>query len=168
MATVGGQSIVIIITGLNVSTQYQVDLKTCQCKISLIARQVACVAEADGGLMSTQQQIDTTRRSLNTSWTEVTISGMGITREESQADPAFHIMRASPMAAHGSPWHGPGIQATQFGYLFCQVFLSENIQLLGVPDVQTLEEIAPRGKRLGMKLDSKGGSPGSQTYSRMW
>ena len=41
----------IIITGLEVFTQYQ----------------AACVAEADGGLLSTQEQIDVTRRRLNTS-----------------------------------------------------------------------------------------------------
>lgn len=124
LATVGGQTIVIIITGLEVFTQYQ----------------AACVAEADGGLLSTQEQIDVTRRRLNTSESEVTISGMQITRTESQADPQFHVMITR-------------IQATRLGYLFCQVFPSQSIVMLGVPDVVTLEEVADRGKITDLQSD---------------
>ena len=124
LATVGGQSIVIIITGLATASQYQ----------------VACTAEADGGLLSTQAQIDVTRRLINTSATEVTISGMTITRGESNSDPQFHVMVSS-------------IQAVRLGYFFCQVFPSENMRTLGVPDVQTLEEIADRGKVTDLQND---------------
>lgn len=124
LATVGGQSIVIIITGLATYTQYQ----------------VACVAEADGGLLSIQEQIDVTRRRLNTSDGEVTIGGMSITRGESKEDPQFHVMTSS-------------VQATRLGYFFCQVFPSDSIVSSGVPDVPLLEELADRGKVTDLQND---------------
>ncbi len=41
----------------------------------------------------------------------------------------------------------------RLGYFFCQVFPSENVRALGVPDVQTLEEIADRGKVTDLQND---------------
>ena len=60
LATVGGQTLAVTITGLSPEVQYQ----------------VACVAEADGGLLSVQGQIDSTRRLMNTSSTEVQSLGL--------------------------------------------------------------------------------------------
>ena len=69
LATVGGQTLAVIITGLSPEIQYQ----------------ITCVAEADGGLLSVQDQIDSTRRLLNTSSTEVAVSantGPAVARSE--------------------------------------------------------------------------------------
>ncbi|CAJ1459137.1 unnamed protein product [Effrenium voratum] len=124
LATVGGQTVAIIITGLEASTQHQ----------------VACVAEADGGLLSVQEQIDVTRRLLNTSSTEVTINSMEVTREESPTDTLFNVMTTT-------------LRVDKLGYAYCQVFPSDNLMNTGVPDTPLLEELGDRAKVTDLTTD---------------
>lgn len=126
LATVGGQTLAVIITGLSPEIQYQ----------------ITCVAEADGGLLSVQDQIDSTRRLLNTSSTEVTINSMEITRQESLANELFDAMTVRS-------------QVTRLGYMWCQVFPQENMILYGVPEVDELEKIGLRAKVFDLQQDAQ-------------
>lgn len=86
--------------------------------------EVACMAESDGGAESLQQQIDKTRRRMWTEEVDSTISSMRITRE---ANLMFDEITVST-------------QLVSIGYLWCQVFPSENLHQLGVPTAAALQE----------------------------
>ncbi|CAK9090824.1 unnamed protein product [Durusdinium trenchii] len=85
---------------------------------------VACMAESDGGTESVLQQMEATRRSLTTEKEDSTISSMRIVRDR--------LMFWDEITV--------STQLISIGYLWCQVFPTENIRELGLPTAESLKE----------------------------
>eukprot|EP00931_Biecheleriopsis_adriatica_P114653 TRINITY_DN90573_c0_g1_i1.p1 TRINITY_DN90573_c0_g1~~TRINITY_DN90573_c0_g1_i1.p1 ORF type:complete len:1913 (-),score=285.46 TRINITY_DN90573_c0_g1_i1:313-5601(-) len=127
--TVGGKSVGVNILNLKPSTDYE----------------VMCVAEADGGLVSVESEIAKTRRTMTTEGTTVTINSMKVSRE---ADDGFD--------SEGTDRVTVSVQLTSIGYLWCNVFPTESIMALGVPDGSLLREDAGRSKITNLAQDATG------------
>ena len=108
-----------ILTGTGITVSIQIGGLTASTEY-----EVACMAESDGGAESTQEQIDISRRKVSTEETDITISSMRITR---QANLNVDEITVS-------------VQLMSIGYLWCQVYPTENLQQLGVPSASMLRE----------------------------
>eukprot|EP00931_Biecheleriopsis_adriatica_P035738 TRINITY_DN20592_c0_g1_i2.p1 TRINITY_DN20592_c0_g1~~TRINITY_DN20592_c0_g1_i2.p1 ORF type:complete len:1891 (-),score=352.02 TRINITY_DN20592_c0_g1_i2:78-5615(-) len=116
--TVAGDTVGVAITGLKPATRYE----------------VACIAEADGGLESAQEWIEGSRRVIYTEDTEVTINSMKIIREADVGrDRDKDRMEVS-------------LQLTRFGYMWCMVLEFSEIREEGVPRAKQLRADGQLGK----------------------
>mmetsp|Transcript_56124 Transcript_56124/g.99929 ORF Transcript_56124/g.99929 Transcript_56124/m.99929 type:complete len:1827 (-) Transcript_56124:189-5669(-) len=124
--TVGGAAVGVNIFNVQPHTLYE----------------VACVAEADGGLESEPDQIDNTRRKMLTATKKVTINSMKLVREPMPADPENY----DQMTVY--------VQMTALGYLWCNVFPTESIMNVGVPNATYLREIGLKQKVVDIQQDA--------------